>query len=146
MSILALDLGEKRTGVAVSDSSNKIALPLTVISTPDVLNNAPAFKRLFEDYEIELILIGLPFSLDGKENAQARRIRVAAEQLKEHHNQPVEFVDERLSSVEAKNALRQMGYSEKEMRTKTDKIAACIILQKWLDSSSVSGAQMGLDS
>lgn len=138
MSILALDLGEKRTGIAVSDSSNKIALPLTIIATPDVLNNAPVFKRLFEDYEIELILIGLPLSLDGNENAQARRIRAAAEQLKAHYDQPFEFVDERLSSTEAKHVLRQLGYSEKEMRTKTDKIAASIILQKWLDSTTAS--------
>lgn len=136
MSIMALDLGKIRTGVAVSDPELKIAHPLRVVPTQEVLRKAPSFKRLFEDYSVERFIVGLPLSLDGKEHAQAAYTRNKAKLLEELYGVPVEFVDERLSSVEAKNVLRQMGYSEKEMRGKTDKIAASILLQTWLDSKS----------
>ena len=132
---MALDLGEKRTGIAVSDSEEKVALPLVVLATHEVLNNTPAFKRLLSDYEVCRFVIGLPLSLDGTEHMQAKRIRAGAKQLEALYKLPVEFADERYSSAEAKLVLRQMGYSEKEMRGKTDKIAACIILQTWLDNA-----------
>ena len=134
MSVMALDLGNKRTGIAVSDRTGKVAQPLSVLPSQDIMGNAPSFRRLLEDNAVELLLIGLPVSLDGTEHAQASHIRSKAKQLEELYGMPVEFVDERLSSIEAKHVLRQMGYNEKEMRGKTDKIAACIFLQTWLDS------------
>jgi len=134
MRVLALDFGEKRTGIAVSDPSGTIAHPLDVMKTEDILNNAAKFRRLLQDYAIELIIVGLPVSLDGSEQEQATRIRHQAASLEELYGLTVEFTDERLSSKEAKRALRQLGYSERDMRGKTDKIAASIVLQAWLDS------------
>lgn len=134
---MALDLGEKRTGVAVSDPGRTIAHPLSVLPTHEILCNAPSFRRLLEDHAVELLVIGLPVSLDGTEHAQAARIRKQARRLKESCGIPIEFADERLSSAEAKKVLRQMGYSEKDMRGKTDKIAAGILLQTWLDSEAI---------
>jgi len=134
---MALDLGEKRIGIAVSDTSGSIAQPLNILSTHEVMNNALAFRRLLEDYEVELLVIGLPLSLDGSEQAQATRIRNQGELLGELYGLPVEFADERLSSQEAKRILRQLGYSEKNMRGKTDRIAASIVLQAWLDSRQI---------
>jgi len=133
MRVLALDLGEKRTGIAVSDPSGTVAHPLDVLPTKDVLNKAASFRRMLEDYEIELLLVGLPVSLDGSEQEQANLIRIQAAQLEELYELPLEFTDERLSSKEAKKVLRQLGYSEKDMRGKTDKIAASLVLQAWLD-------------
>ena len=136
MSIMALDLGEKRTGVAVSDRALTVAHPISVLPTQEVLDNAPSFTRLLEDHEVESFLIGLPVSLDGTEHAQAHRIRSQVKRLVELYQLPIEYQDERLTSVEAKRVLRQLGYSEKDMRGKTDKIAACILLQTWLDGRS----------
>ncbi len=136
MSVMALDLGEKRTGVAVSDASLRVALPLSTLPSTEVTGNAQSFRRLLEDHAVERFIVGLPVSLDGTEHAQAARIRNQAELLETLYHLPVEYVDERLSSAEAKRLLRQMGYSEREMRGKTDKIAACLFLQTWLDSQS----------
>ena len=133
MSVMALDLGEKRIGVAISDSTLTVAHPLSVLPAQEVLDNAPSFTRLLKDYEVESFLVGLPVSLDGTEQTQANRIRSQVKRLKELYKLPVEYQDERLTSVEAKRVLRQLGYSEKDMRGKTDKIAACILLQTWLD-------------
>lgn len=138
MTVMALDLGEKRTGIAVSDTSKKLALPLKVVQTSEVFDKAPVFTRLLDDYEIEQFVVGLPLSLDGVERRQAKRIAAQAKKLEALYALPVKFVDERLSSAEAKRVLRQMGYSEKEMRGITDKIAAGIFLQTWLDSRSLT--------
>jgi putative Holliday junction resolvase len=133
---MALDLGEKRTGIAVSDPAGTVAQPLVVLPTQDLMNKAATFRRLLEDYEIELLVVGLPVSLDGSPQAQARRIQDQAARLETLYELPLEFIDERLSSKEAKGILRQLGYSEKEMRGNTDKIAASIMLQTWLDNRS----------
>ena len=134
MRVVALDLGEKRTGVAVSDPNCRVASPLCVLSTNELLTNKATFKRILEDYQPELLVIGLPVSLDGRENQQAIKIRSLATKLEELYDLPVEFCDERFSSKEAKSVLTQLGYSEKDMRGKTDKIAASIMLQTWLDT------------
>jgi len=133
MRVLALDLGDKRTGIAVSDSTGTVSNPLDVLPTNEVMNNAASFRRLLADYEVERLVVGLPVSLDGSEHAQATHIRSQAVCLEELYGLPVELVDERLSSIEAQRVLRQLGYNEKDMRGKTDKIAASIVLQTWLD-------------
>ncbi|MCL2807283.1 MAG: Holliday junction resolvase RuvX [Coriobacteriia bacterium] len=134
MRIMALDLGEKRTGIAISDASGLLAHPLEVIPTHEVIGNAPSFKRLLDNYDVELLVVGLPVSLDGREHSQAARIRNMATQLETLYALPIVYADERLSSKEAKQVLRQLGYNEKNMRGKTDKIAACIMLQAWLEN------------
>lgn len=133
MSILGLDLGEKRVGIAVSDASASVAMPLVILPANEVVQGARSFKVILDEHEVERIIVGLPLSLDGSEHAQARRIRKQAETLEQLYGLPLEFMDERLTSAEAKRSLRQLGYSEKDMRAKTDKIAACILLQTWLD-------------
>jgi len=131
---MSLDLGEKRTGVAVSDATGTVSSPLDVLPTNEVMNNAASFRKLLADYEVELLVVGLPISLDGSEHTQATSIRSLVTRLEKLYSLPVEFIDERLSSKEAKRVLRQLGYSEKDMRGKTDKIAASIVLQTWLDN------------
>lgn len=134
MSVMALDWGEKRVGIAVSDANLSVALPVSIVPPHEILSCHPSFRRLLEDYAIERIVMGLPLSLDGREHAQAARIRGHAEQLEQLYDLPIEFMDERLTSTEAKRILRQMGYNEKEMRGRTDKIAAGLLLQTWLDA------------
>lgn len=136
MRIMAFDIGDVRTGIAISDPAQKVATPVCVLSTPEVLASAKPFLRVLEDWEPELFVCGLPLSLSGEEGEQARHIRDLAETISKNTDIPVEFTDERMSSTDAKRKLREMGYDEKAMRGKVDMIAASIFLQSWLDRRS----------
>jgi putative Holliday junction resolvase len=131
--ILALDIGEKRTGIAVSDVSEVIASPLVVLQTQEVLDMAKPFKRLLDDYEVDLLLVGLPKTLSGGLSEQSSSIVDLANTISHITGIKLEYFDERLSSKEAKKVLREMGMSEKEMRGNLDKYAAAIFLQTYLD-------------
>lgn len=136
MRVLALDIGDARIGVAVSDPGARVASPVAVLPAPEVLGNAKPWKRLLEDWEPELLLCGLPRTMAGEEGPQAQKIRAQAEAVAKAAGLPLQFADERLSSAEAKRSLRESGLSEKEMRGKVDMIAASIFLQAWLDEVS----------
>lgn len=134
MRILALDIGEVRVGVAVCDPGERVASPVCVLPAAEVVSCAKPFRRVLEDWEPELLLCGLPYTLSGEEGPQAERIRKAAAQISDSCGIPHEFTDERLSSAEAKRSLREKGLSEKQMRGKVDMIAASVFLQAWLDA------------
>ena len=131
---MALDIGEVRCGIAVSDPQGRIASPVCVLPTQEVLANASSFRRVVEDWEPELLLSGLPLSLNGEKGPQAQRIEEQAVRIAKTLDLPLEFCDERLRSAEAKRVLREGGHSEKTMRGKVDMIAASIFLQSWLDA------------
>ncbi len=134
MRVLALDIGEVRVGIAICDPGEKVASPVCVLPTAEVLAHASSFRRVLEDWEPELLLCGLPYTLAGKEGPQADRIRKVAQQIGQLAQLPVEYSDERLSSQEAKRSLREKGISERDMRGKIDMIAASLFLQSWLDA------------
>lgn len=134
MRVLALDIGEKRVGIAAGDTDAKIAIPISVLNASDVLDHGKAFKNLVEDNEPELLLVGLPLSLSGEENQQTQQVRHCAQSIATKLDLPLAFQDERLSSIEAKRYLREAGCTEKEMRGKIDKIAASLILQAYFDA------------
>ncbi len=138
MRVLALDIGSVRTGIAVSDPNRRVATPVCVLPSADLAANAKTFQRIIEDYEPELFVFGLPKSLSGEEGKQAAYVRTIAETISKTCGVPYVFSDERLSSREAKRALRDMGYDERKMRGKVDMIAASLFLQSWLDANSPS--------
>ena len=131
---MAIDIGEKRCGLAISDPQCKVATPLDVVTLSEAVNNTGAFARAIEDWEPELLVCGLPKSLSGEEGAQARRIRAIAGQISRSCGIAHEFADERLSSAEAREALRDMGYDGKQMKGKVDMLAASLFLQSWIDA------------
>ena len=134
MRILALDIGETRIGIAVCDPGQRVASPVCVLPASEVLGGAKSFKRVLEDWEPELLLCGLPYTMAGSEGPQAARIREVAARIGKACDLPVQFADERLSSQEAKRSLREKGLSERDMRGKIDMIAASLFLQAWLDA------------
>jgi len=138
MRVLALDIGDVRVGVAVSDPAGRVASPVCVLPAAEVRAHARSFRTVLEDWEPELLLCGLPSTLSGEEGPQAAHVREVARAVSESSGIPVEFADERLSSVEAKRSLREAGMSEKDMRGKVDMIAASIFLQMWLDAASAA--------
>ena len=133
MRALALDIGETRVGVAVSDPQGRIATPVCVLPAAEV-SVARSFRRVLEDWEPEVLVCGRPLTMAGEEGPQAERVRAVAERIAAATGLPLEFEDERLSSVEAKRILREQGLSEKSMRGKVDMVAASLFLQAWLDA------------
>jgi putative Holliday junction resolvase len=131
--VLALDIGEKRIGVAVSDPSGTVASPLVVLDARKVLGDGQDLRRLAEEYEIGLVVVGLPLSLDGSEGPQAGAVRRAAKRLAGFLPLPFEFVDERLSSTQAIRSMGEAGASSRDARGSVDMVAAAIFLQSYLD-------------
>lgn len=133
MIALALDIGEARVGIAVSDATGALAMPVKVLPAQEVLGNARSFRYIIEDYEPDVLVCGRPETLAGEDGPQAQRVIEAAEKIARATGLPLEFIDERLSSREAKRILREQGLSEREMRGKVDSVAASLFLQTWLD-------------
>lgn len=134
MRALALDIGEVRVGIAVSDAQGLMASPVKVLPAAEVLNHARTFRTILEDYEPDILVCGRPKTMAGEDGPQAERIMAQATQVAEACKLPLAFQDERLSSAEAKRILREQGLREKDMRGKVDMIAASLFLQAWLDA------------
>ena len=128
MNVLAFDIGDARIGIAYGNTESKVSTPLKVLSPDEVFNKSKVFQQIMQDYMPEKFIVGYPKSLDGESNSQALYIKDQAEELSAIYKKPVEFVDERLSSKEAKAILRDQGLSEKEMRGKIDSVAASLFL------------------
>jgi putative pre-16S rRNA nuclease len=131
--ILGLDHGERRIGVAVSDATGTIATPLSVIDRrgDDVVG---VVRSIIAEYEIELLVVGLPIHLSGEEGASARSAREFSETLATATGLPVELQDERYTTVTAEDALIEGGLSREARREVRDKVAAAVMLQGYLDS------------
>lgn len=136
MRVLGLDIGEKRIGVAVADTTTGLAMPLRVMNAQEVIDNAQSWRMLVQDNEPDLLVCGLPKTMRGATGQQATRIRELAECIAQSCGVPLEFADERLSSAEAKRVLRAQGLSEREMRGKIDSVAASLFLETWLAANS----------
>lgn len=134
MRALGLDIGSVRIGVAVSDPAGSVASPLTVLDARELAGSIKPLKRIVEDYEAEILVVGLPLTLGGEEGPQAASVRKTAKDLADRLGLPLAFVDERNSSAEAKRAMHSAGLSEREQRGTLDKVAAAIVLQAWLDA------------
>jgi putative Holliday junction resolvase len=144
MRVLGLDIGEKRVGVAVSDPSGRVATPLRVSDARGLATDPGALRRIVEDYEIRGLVVGLPLGLSGEEGPQAAIVRAAADRLGAVLGLPVAFIDERLSTTQARRSMRDAGRSVPEMRGAVDMVAAAILLQTHLDATAA--AQDGRDS
>jgi len=137
--VLGLDIGEKRIGVAISDPQGRIATPLLVIDAVAAQRDGEQLSRIVSDYEVGLVVVGLPLSLDGEEGPQARRVRTIAGRVADFLPVPVDYSDERFSSAEAKRHLRECGETDRTMRGSVDMVAASILLQAYLDGRPPTG-------
>ena len=132
--IVALDIGDVRIGVAVSDATRTIASPLEVISR---IGWGPDTRRILEicrRFETNMVVSGLPLNMDGSEGFQAGKVRDFCRQLTQA-GLTVFFQDERLTTVAAEDALLEENLSRKDRKTKVDKVAAALILEQWLKES-----------
>lgn len=139
MRMLGLDIGERRVGVAVSDPEGRVATPLKVLPAP-LSSDISALKRLVEDYEVEVIVVGLPLSMDGTEGPQALVVRTEVDRLRKSFSGLAwRFHDERLSSVAAQRMMAEAGADSRRRRGSVDMVAASITLQSYLDSIDSEG-------
>lgn len=134
MVALALDIGDARIGVAVSDRTGTVASPVKVLPAAEVLGLSRSFRAIVANHEPDVLVVGRPRTLAGEDGPQAERVMEAGRDLARALGLPVEFADERLSSAEAKRILREQGLTERKMRGKVDMLAASLFLQAWLDS------------
>ena len=134
MRVLALDVGDKRIGVAISDPSQVLARSLKVIQRGSRQEDFAAVARLVEEYEVEKVVVGYPRSLDGKAHAQAKKVERYATGLAESLTVPMLLWDERFSTVTAERLMREAGLRGKKRWKGIDAVAAAVILQDYLDS------------
>ena len=131
--LLGLDVGEKRIGVAVCDETQTLARPLLTLNRASKKEDFAKLAALCREHAIEKVVVGLPKTLRGEEGPQAQRVRRYAIELQAALNLPIEFWDERYSSVDAQERLAS---SSRKPRAKgeIDAAAAAIILQEYLDA------------
>ena len=136
MRILALDVGERRIGVAAADDRHRVAIPITTLEIQD--DPLEAVVALVREQGAQKVIVGLPLSLDGSLGPQGQRVQAFAQALAARLDLPVETWDERLTSVEAARRLRSRGSTSRRGRragkAAIDALAAAIILQAYLDS------------
>ncbi len=134
MRAIGLDLGSKRIGVALSDSRGALALPYEVVQrSGDRRRDHRRIAELVAEAEAEVVVVGMPYSLDGSVGPTARRYLAESEELRATLTVPVETYDERLTTVTAERSLREMQMSAGARRRVVDKVAAAVMLQSWLD-------------
>jgi len=135
--VAAIDYGEKRIGIAISDPSGRIALPLTqVAGGKQALSH---IEKALASYKNDLlrIVVGLPLLLSGQESEMTKKVRLFGEELEKFFSLPVVFVDERLSSKQADKQLKELSYNRKKRNEKIDIVSAALLLQHHLDGAHI---------
>lgn len=131
--ILALDVGDKRIGLALSDPLKMIANPLETLFRTTLNKDMAHLLEVIQQKEVELIVCGLPVSLAAKETEQTQKTRFFVEELSKRTTLPIKFIDERLTTSSAERVLIEGGVRRENRKQVIDKVAATIILQNYLD-------------
>ena len=134
MKYLAIDLGDRRTGLALCDSQETICSPYTVLQARDRL--CLRISEIITEERIEALVIGLPLNMDGSEGSQAKKVHEFIKELSQTVSLPIHLQDERLSSFSARGKLTEMGLNQKKQKGRLDAIAAAEILQAFLDTKA----------
>jgi putative Holliday junction resolvase len=134
MRVLAIDHGTVRMGIAMSDELKMIAQPLEFIPAEPFAGFLDRLKELLREYEVELILLGMPRNMDGSYGEATMKVREFEAVLKNSITAPIKTWDERLTSVQANRSLTQGRAKKKKKRQNVDAMSAAILLQSYLDS------------
>ena len=136
--VMALDLGEKRIGVAVSDETCLIARAHSVFKRTSRLADFERIGRIIDEEGVYLLIVGLPTLPSGEEGSKAAWVRDYAEELDDTIRINIEFWDESFSTVDAESSLRERGKRGKRSREWVDAVAAAFILQSYLDAQTLT--------
>jgi len=137
---LGLDLGSRRIGVAVSDGDGLVATPVEVLQrSGDRHGDHRCIAALVDEWEADVVVVGIPYSLDGSVGPMARTMGEEADEIAAHLAVPVETYDERLTTVTAERSLMEQDLRGPRRRQLVDMVAAAVMLQAWLDSRRGGG-------
>lgn len=134
--MIAIDLGSRRIGVAVTDGLGLTAQPLETVSRHGGQRDLDAIAALVRAYDAERIVLGLPLDAEGERGRAAKSVEAFAERLRAAVGVPVELIDESFSTVEAEEVLLAADVSRARRREVVDKMAAAVILRRWLDANA----------
>jgi len=133
MRCLGLDIGDRWIGVALSDPGGILASPFSIIERTDDGQALAAITDIIDKQQVGRVVVGLPLSLDGTLSGQAEKVRDFTEKLAEQVKIPLEYRDERLTTVMAQRLKRASGGKKGRGKTRYDSQAAALILQSYLD-------------
>jgi putative Holliday junction resolvase len=139
--VLALDLGKKRIGLALSDPLRITAQGLPTLQRTTIRADVAELERIASEYDVSLILMGLPLHMDGREGRQVQYTREFAEYLTGRTGRPVRFWDERMTSIEAGRVLRDSGISIAKRAKAVDRLSAQILLESFLSVGDTAISQ-----
>ena len=131
---LSIDYGEKNIGLAITDPLKIFVTPLTTIENKSDKSIFTNLQEIFLKQEIEKIIVGLPLSLEGNDTEKTKEVRLFFEKLSKKTVIPIEWWDERFSTVEANEFLKKKGMNWKESRKIIDQVAAAVILTNYLEN------------
>ena len=137
---LGLDIGDKRIGVALSDPQGVLASPFTIVNYEDDRTAIEAIINIISQKQVKQIIVGLPRSMDGSLGKQVDKVNAFAQKLRNYTEIPLDFRDERLTTVLAKRLMRVANTKKTKIKAQDDAIAAALILQGYLDEAHEAGA------
>lgn len=140
MRVLGLDIGDRRIGIALSDSLGLTAQRLAVLHRTSLAADVEAIGALVAQHGVVLIVVGLPLMMSGQQGTQARKVATFAQRLRDQLSVPVECVDERLTTVQGERALLETDTSRRKRKERIDQVAAQLILQHFLDTQRPSAS------
>lgn len=130
--VMALDVGGRRIGVAMSDPTRVLASPLKTLRAVPQPRVLAQIAALVADNEVAELVVGLPLTLSGEQGPQAQIVLAFVEELRRHVHVPIHLFDERLTTVEAERIMTELGLKRDQRREKIDEVAASIILRDFL--------------
>jgi putative Holliday junction resolvase len=134
MRYLAIDPGGKRTGLATGDDQTQLVGPIGLVESTDPQTLLRAIAQAIDEHAIEAVVVGLPLNMDGTQGPAAKRAEALAQLLEAHSGLPVHRFDERLSSYQADQDMRQSGYTRKQKKQRRDALAAAAILRDFFEA------------
>lgn len=134
MKVLALDVGEKRVGIATSDALGVGIWPQKTFQRQGTSSDFVKLAEIIQEQEAQLVVVGLPLNMNGSEGPQAKKVRQFISHLQKEILIPIEFSDERLTSWEAESRLAGQSIKGKKKKEEVDAMAACLILEDYLRS------------
>ncbi len=141
ISALGLDVGRKRMGVAGCDGTGLIATGITTIKRTSFQQDIAQLQTIVQDRQVQVLVVGLPYSMNGSIGSQAKEVQKYAQRLSQILELPIEYVDERLTSIQAEEMLKAANISPSENKGLIDRKAAALILQQWLDERREKNTQ-----
>jgi putative Holliday junction resolvase len=133
--LMSIDYGEKRIGIALSDALKMFANPFTTLNNVSLNDVFKELQQIVDEQKVEKIIVGLPLNLSSEDTKKTQEVRLFFFELSQKISLPMVLFDERYSTTDANEILKQKGYDWKKSRDQIDQVAAAVILQTFIDTN-----------